>query len=147
MNQHTLIDRRQKMTLSAALALLMICGLLVALAPDATAAVDLLYFRATAGSDKILVEWETATELGTLGFNLYRSQDSGSKGQKLVTFPVRGDGITGAKYSYSDTDVVKGVRHYYSLEVIAASGGLTVIATANAGVDPRHHVYLPVVLR
>jgi hypothetical protein len=152
MNKHTPICRRRKAAFSAVLALLMICGLLVASAPGARAAVYLLYFKATAGSDRILVEWETATEPGVVGFNLYRSQDSGSKGQKIGdTFPGRGDVLTGAKYSYADTDVVKGVRYYYSLEEIAPSGGLTVIATANAGIDvpppPRHHVYLPAVLR
>jgi len=150
MNKHTSIDRRRKTTLSAALVLLMICGLLVALTPGATAAVVLLCFKATAGSDKILVEWETATELGTSGFNLYRSQDSGSKGQQVgPTFPAGGDGITGAKYSYPDVDVVKGVRYYYSLEEIASGGSLRIIATADARIDvpPRRHVYLPVVLR
>lgn len=146
MNKHTSIDWRRKTALSAALVLLMIYGLLAVLAPDATASVVLLYFRATPGSDKILVEWETATELGTSGFNLYRSQDSGSKGQQVGdTFPARGDGITGARYSYPDVDVVKGVHYYYSLEEIASGGSLRIIATANASI--RRHIYLPVVLR
>ena len=29
---------------------------------------------------------------------------------------------TGATYTYPDTDVLQGVRYYYSLEEIAASG-------------------------
>ena len=68
MKSHISNGRRRKTTFSAALALLMICGILAALAPGATAAVTLLYFKATAGSDRILVEWETATESDTLGF-------------------------------------------------------------------------------
>ena len=153
MPKYPLIGRRCKTAFSAMLALLVICGFLAALAPGAIAAVTLLYFRATAGSDSILVAWETATEPDTVGFNLYRSQDSGVKGQQIGdTFPASGSGVTGAKYSYADTGVVKGVRYYYSLEEIAASGGsLKVIATANAGIDlpppTRHRVYLPVVLR
>ena len=67
----------------------MICGLLAALTPGVKAAVTLLYFRATAGADAILVEWETATELDTAGFNLYRSENSGQKGQQIGnTFPA-----------------------------------------------------------
>jgi hypothetical protein len=137
MKKYTSIHRRQKMELSAALALLMICGLMVAFAPRATAAVGLLYFKATAGSDTILVEWETATEQNTSAFNLYRSEDSGSRGQQIGgMFPARGDGITGAKYSYPDTGVTKGVRYYYSLEEIPSSGGgPTIVATANTGID------------
>jgi hypothetical protein len=136
MNKHPLIYRFRKTAYSSALALLMICGLLAALAPGATAAVELLYFRATAGSDKILVEWETASEQDVVGFNLYRSQDNGSKGQRIGdTFPNQGDGFEGAKYSYPDTDVLRGVRYYYSLEEIAASGGLRVIEKSNAGID------------
>jgi hypothetical protein len=153
MPKYSLIGRRRKMVFSVALALLVICGLLAALTPGATAAVTLLYFRATAGSDSILVEWETATELDTAGFNLYRSENSGQKGQQIGnTFVANGDPTSGAKYSYADTSVVKGVRYYYSLEEIAASdGSLEIIATANAGIGVappiRHHIYLPVVLR
>ena len=137
MNKHTSICRCRKTALSVALAFLLIYGLLVAFAPGARAAVSLLYFKATARSDRILVEWETATEQDTLGFNLYRSLDSGSQGDKVGdTFPVRGDGFTGAQYSYPDTDIVTGKRYYYSLEEIASGGGgLRIISTANAGID------------
>ena len=56
-----------------------------------TASVHLLYFRATAGNNSILLEWETASEQGTVAFNLYRSEDSGSKGQQIGdTFPANG---------------------------------------------------------
>ena len=90
----------------------------------ATAAVVLEYFRATAGSDKILVDWKTQTEQDIVGFNLYRSEISGVQGQKIGdTFPAAGSGIEGATYSYADTGVVRGKRYYYSLEEIASSGG------------------------
>jgi hypothetical protein len=137
MNKHTSICRRRKTALSAVLVLLLISGLLTALAPDATAAVDLLYFKATAGGDKIQVEWKTATEQDIVGFNLYRSQDSGSKGQQIGdTFSNRGSEVSGADYSHPDTDVLKGVRYYYSLEEISASGGLTIVATAASTLTP-----------
>ena len=62
----------------------------------------LLYFRATPQNDNaILLEWETATELDTVAFNLYRSQDPASLGQLLAVRPAQGDGLTGAAYSLS----------------------------------------------
>jgi hypothetical protein len=152
MNQYCAICRRRKTAFSVALALLTICGLLAALAPGVTASVHLLYFKATAGSDRILVEWETATEQNTLAFRLYRSQDSAVKGPMIGdTFQAGGDATTGANYSYTDTDVMRGVRYYYSLEELSSGGGVAVIATANAGIDvsppTQHYAYLPVVLR
>ena len=59
-----------------------------------------------------------------MGFSLYRSLNSNNQGQRIGdTFPAKGGGVTGAKYSYTDTDVVPGVRYYYSLEEIDSSGG------------------------
>ena len=124
MNKHTSIDRRRKTMLSATLALLMICGLLIAFAPDATAAVRLLYFTATPGSDTILLEWETATEQD------YRRVQSLSLARQWLQRASRsatrflskaGRLSAGAKYSYTDNDVATGVRYYYSLEEIATS--------------------------
>jgi hypothetical protein len=136
MNKSLLICGFRRAMLAGALAVLFIYAFLAANAPNARAAVSLLYFTATPGSDTILVVWETATEQDIIGFKLYRSQDSGSKGQQIGDiFPSQGDGISGARYDYSDTNLLKGVRYYYSLEEITASGGLTVIATANAGID------------
>jgi hypothetical protein len=97
--------------------------------------VTLLYFRAAPQNDNaILLEWETATELGTAAFNLYRSQDPASLGQLLVTRPAQGDGLTGAAYSHRDGDVQPGVLHYYTLQQITSSGELITIATASAGI-------------
>lgn len=148
MNKHTSIHQHRTMVLSAALVLLIASGVLVGSARHAAASVHLLYFRATAGNNSILLEWETATEQGIVAFNLYRSEDSGSRGQQIGdTFPAKGDDITGAVYSYLDTDVMPGVRYYYSLEKVAASGGLTIIARADAGIGSVRRLYLPMVVR
>jgi hypothetical protein len=148
MNQQNAVLRNRYRWLSSALILLIASGVLVGSARQAAASVHLLYFRATAGNNSILLEWETASEQEIVAFNLYRSEDSGSRGQQIGdTFPAKGDSITGAKYSYLDTDVVPGVRYYYSLEKVAASGGLTIIAWANAGIGSMRRLYLPMVVR
>ncbi len=97
--------------------------------------VTLLYFKATPQNDNaILLEWETAAELNTVAFNLYRSQDPISLGQQLATLPAQGDAVTGATYSYRDSQVTPGIRYYYTLGQMTQSGELITIATANAGI-------------
>ena len=93
------------------------------------AAVTLVSMTAAAESDgTILVEWETATELETASFRLYR--DLAASGpwteDKIVDEqPGQGDGITGATYSFSDGDVEAGKKYYYLLEEIDNSGKST----------------------
>ena len=137
MNEQSAVSRYSHLALSCALIMLVVSGVWAGSAPHAAASVGLVYFKATPSGNSILLEWETATEQDTVAFNLYRSQDSSTKGQKIGdTFPAQGSGVGGAVYSYPDTDIVSGVRYYYSLEEIASGGGsLTIIATVNAGID------------
>ena len=58
------IRRLPRATFAGALSFLLICGLLVILAPSVRAAVTLLYFTATPGSDTILVVWEMRNQDG-----------------------------------------------------------------------------------
>ncbi len=62
MNEQSAISRYRLLVLSCALILLIASGVLVGSARHAAASVHLLYFRATASNDSILLEWETATE-------------------------------------------------------------------------------------
>ncbi|MCU0500807.1 MAG: hypothetical protein MUC51_03405 [Anaerolineae bacterium] len=93
----------------------------------ARAAVTLVDMTATAQSDgTILVEWETATELGTAAFNLYRAEASnGPWDMPVDTQPAQGDGQNGASYSFSDDDVTAGKTYYYLLEELDNSGTRT----------------------
>jgi len=93
------------------------------------AAVTLVDMTATAQSDgTILVQWETATELDTSSFRLYR--DLAASGpwteDKIVDEqPAQGDGTTGATYIFSDGDVEEGKTYYYLLEEVDNSGTST----------------------
>lgn len=89
------------------------------------ASVDLLYFRAAAGSDSIKVEWETAQELDNLGFNLYRGlSDDFEAATKLNGGLIAGNtgSATGAYYDWLDTDVQVGTQYTYWLIDIDING-------------------------
>ena len=82
-------------------------------------AVWLLYYQLNQ-STSIQIEWDTATELETAGFNLYRSPTADGEfvriNDKLI--PSQGDGLTGASYMYRDKSVTAGETFYYLLEEV-----------------------------
>lgn len=82
-------------------------------------AVWLLYYQLNQ-ANSIQIEWDTATELETAGFNLYRSPSADGEfiriNDKLI--PSQGDGLTGAAYTYDDQSVVGGETFYYLLEEV-----------------------------
>ncbi len=79
----------------------------------------LLYYQLNQSSS-IQIEWDTATELETAGFNLYRSPTADGEfvriNDKLI--PSQGDGLTGAAYTYRDQSVSGGDTFYYLLEEV-----------------------------
>lgn len=72
----------------------------------------------------VLVEWSTASELGTAGFNLYRSADQAGPYERVNTqlIPSSDDPLTGGQYRYKDRVLRGGQRYYYELEEVEASG-------------------------
>ncbi len=87
-------------------------------------AVDLISFTATGQEASVLVEWETAQEINNLGFNLYRSCERYSSYTKLNRRLIPGliSSVSGKQYTYTDTDVTRGVLYYYMLEDVDLSG-------------------------
>jgi uncharacterized repeat protein (TIGR01451 family) len=107
-----------------------------------------------------LVEWETATELHNLGFNLYRTNSSNElPGQEqrlndsLIPSQSPGD-LWGASYVYPDETAVAGVTYYYWLEAIDDKGVADLygpVSTADS-VDTTtpstsSPIYLPIVIK
>ena len=90
----------------------------------ADASVALAEFKATAQINfGILVYWETATEFETIAFTLTRAESAlGPWEDPINQQAALGDGITGAVYTYLDTDVVAGTIYYYILTEIPVSG-------------------------
>lgn len=90
-------------------------------------AVELLDFSATGKKSSILLTWETASELNTIGFNLYRakSRDGNRKllNSELISTLGSPGGLTGAVYTYKDRTAKPGVVYYYWLEEVDVYGG------------------------
>jgi hypothetical protein len=81
--------------------------------------VELTRFEAKPIVNAIRLEWETATELDNLGFNLYRSRspEGGYVQLNDALIPGHSPGsATGSTYSWVDRDVRPGVTYYYKLE-------------------------------
>ncbi len=97
----------------------------------------LAWYSAT--NPRIVVEWSTATELDTAGFNLYRSAGPHQPPVKInaTLVPPAPDPLKGADYSYRDKDVIPGQTYIYALEEVEASGNInphgTIEATASQG--------------
>lgn len=92
-------------------------------------AVKLVAFGVEPRVHVLVVYWETATEMDTLGFHLYRS-DSGTPGtfsrlnEALIPSRSPGGG-GGAYYEWLDAGAVPGRTYYYLLEDVDAYGQAT----------------------
>ena len=101
-------------------------------------AVTLASFTATPVDGNILVEWETAMEIDTVGFNVWRSEtrDSGYVRVNDTLIPSASPGSAwGSTYSYVDSDVIPGTTYYYKLEELEVSGGRNWHGPVSAGDD------------
>ncbi len=86
--------------------------------------VELVSFTAAAGNEGVVLNWSTASELNNYGFEIYRSSQAGTAGEKIAF--VRGNGNSSAEeqYSYLDQDVLQEQpgTWYYHLKQIDFDG-------------------------
>jgi hypothetical protein len=110
--------------------------------PTEPTAVELLYFQADlTHGDQVTLNWGTASEIGTYGFNIYRSADGDFAHAELVHFePARGS-IAITDYQWSETVPSSGVTTYW-LEEVANRGGKVNTTVLGSAVALRR-VYVP----
>ena len=90
----------------------------------------------------VTVEWSTASELNTAGFNVLRSDNPNGPFTRLNPEVIRAspDPLVGGSYVYTDTNVTPGQTYYYQLEEVESGGGAvpqgTVVVTARPGIEP-----------
>lgn len=108
----------RRLGLAAAVATAALCVVLAANVP-ARAAVRLAYFHVTFGESDALIEWRTGSEVGTVGFNVYRTETPQfSRDHRVngVMIEACGDPI-GCPYTCTDEGLVADVTYYYWLQV------------------------------
>lgn len=97
-------------------------------APDANAGpaslVELASFAAAVRDGAVRVAWETASEIDTAGFHLYRADGEEGEYVRLTAqvIPARGGPAQSASYQFDDAGVVAGATYYYRLEDVDVEG-------------------------
>jgi len=109
----------RRLGLCSAVAGATMCVVVLVSAVPARAAVDLVDFYVTYGTDNVLITWVTGYEQDTWYFNIFRTDTEYFSKDHPVNeqmIPASGQ-LTGGKYVYVDNDVVPGATYYYWLEV------------------------------
>ncbi len=92
-------------------------------------AVLLASFSAEGQADRVLVRWDTVSEMGNLGFNLWRGESPDEPDRQLNAglIPSQAPGSTqGFSYQWIDqADLVPGATYYYWLDDVDVNGVLT----------------------
>ena len=102
------------------------------------AAVTITGFVVEAGEATIFVNWETASEIGNLGFYVLRSQSESGAYERLplgtpaAQFVPSDDFGVGAFYEFIDVQVTPGILYYYKVQDIPASGGGETVGPVSA---------------
>jgi len=96
--------------------------------------ITLSSFTAEPGAGHITLIWETATEIDTMGFNLYRAESENGNYIKINTslIAAKGSSTQGASYKFVDTAVQNRKPHYYKLEDIDLAGKSTMHGPVSA---------------
>lgn len=73
------------------------------------------------------ITWETASEVDTAGFNLYRSESPDGPWVKIndAIIPPSEDPVRGGRYEFKDAGAEPGKTYYYQLEEVELSGKTT----------------------
>ncbi len=74
-----------------------------------------------------VVTWETASEVNTAGFNVYRGTSAEGPWTQVNTtlIPPASDPVRGGSYEFRDTSAAAGASYYYLLEEIELDGAST----------------------
>jgi hypothetical protein len=92
---------------------------------DVTLPVELAELSAKLEKGVVLLDWSTESETGSLGFNVYRSDDSNGHYKKINTrvIPSAGTSTIRREYHYRDERLNEGDKtYYYKLEDVDVNG-------------------------
>jgi hypothetical protein len=100
-------------------------------------AVTLASFDAQGQADRVVVAWETVSEIDNAGFTLYRGLQADGSDRALLTYVAsQAPGSTqGAAYTYEDAAVEVGQTYWYWLEDVDLAGATTLHGPVSATVQ------------
>jgi hypothetical protein len=112
-------------------------------------AADLISFSAHTVDTQIRLDWQTANELDTLGFNILRGTEnsfvqSQAINENLILAQATG-GLDGSSYSYPDSQVAENTIYYYWLEEVTTSGSTIHYGPIIAHLKLPYTQFLPIV--
>lgn len=72
----------------------------------------------------VVVEWTTASEIGTAGFYLYKGLEVDDINEQVNAnlIPAASNALEGSEYEYQDYDVEPGNTYFYELEEVDNQG-------------------------
>jgi hypothetical protein len=114
-------------------------------------AVSLAWFTATSRAGGILLEWETAIEVDTVGFNLYRANSPTGVKVRLneTLIPAQAPGSpVGDRYEWSDNNgLFVGQAYFYWLEAVDLHGQSQFFGPVDVTARVWYRVFLPLISR
>ena len=99
--------------------------------PDNSLPVQLLSFQAISNDNGIMLEWQTASEINNLGFEIFRRSELDTVYRKIASYETvpelvgQGDSNIGATYRYLDSKVIPGETYWYKLVDVDYDGSRT----------------------
>jgi len=96
--------------------------------------IELYSFTASAGNQKVILEWKTASEIDNAGFNIYRSTSEGGEYVKITDslISVKGSAMQSTPYTFVDENVRNRITYYYKLEDVDLNGVKTMHGPVSA---------------
>lgn len=108
----------------------------------------LLAWLLAACSSGNVITWETASEVGTAGFNLYRGPSPDGPWTQIndALIPPAADPVRGGRYSFTDAAAERGQVYYYQLEEVELTGGVNHYPPTRLQNDDRGPVWIAVAI-
>ncbi len=94
---------------------------------DSPVLIELSSFNVLPKSGKVILTWQTVSEIDNAGFNLYRAEADGEY-EKInnALIPAKGSPAEGAAYTFEDDGVKNRKKYSYKLEDVDLQGAVTI---------------------